>query len=202
MRIVLLLAVLAAPGCRATPAPLDRLGDAAPGGADRSLGGSLIPSPAERHLRRERLLAADLADTIEKLWKVEAARVHLELADRSLWSRDRDAGSSAAVVLRVAKGAAPREERIRELAAAAIGELEPESVEVFVAEQPGVKAVETQRVGPLRVAADSATATRALLGALLAACLLLAGALIHAGLRLRKLRRRLRETPRELSDRT
>lgn len=189
MRLISLLLGLAALGCRAGAQPSDRPGDAGPGDADHFSGGSLIPSPAELHLRRERVLAADLAATIEELWKVEAARVHLELADRSLWSRDRDAEPSAAVALRVAEGAAPKEDRIRELTAAAIPGLEPEAVEVFVAEQPGAKPVEIVRIGPLRVAADSATEARALLGALLAVCLLLAAVLIHAGLRLRRLRR-------------
>ena len=100
------------------------------GGNDQSfkdvIGGSLLSSPTEEKLRRDHALALTLASTLEQLEGVERARVHLNLADRSLASRNRDAESQAAVLIVQGRGSPPEKEEIKRLTVAAVPGLEKE----------------------------------------------------------------------------
>ena len=159
-------------------------------GVEELLSGSLIPSPDEERLRHEHALAGELARTLAELPGIEDARVHLSLADRSLLSRDREAESRAAIVLRGSgQGAPPTVGRVRAIAAASVRGLSADQVEVFVTAAE-TDPVETVAVGPIEVTAGSAATARAIVGGLLGVCLLLAAGLIYAGVRIRRLRRR------------
>jgi type III secretory pathway lipoprotein EscJ len=162
---------------------------AAQPGVEELLTGSFLPGPDEERTRLEHALAGELARTLGDLGGVAEARVHLSLADRSLLSRDRQAESKAAIVIRPSgRGDPPPADRLRAIAAAAVRGLSTERVEVFYT-QGGPQPLETVRVGPLEVAAGSATVARAVLGGLLGVCLVLAAGLIYAGIRLRRMRR-------------
>jgi type III secretory pathway lipoprotein EscJ len=187
LRVVLTASLLLASSC-AESAPAAEEACAPQPGVEELLSGSLIPGPDEEKLRREHARAGELARTLSRLPGVEDARVHLSLADRSLLSRDPEAESRAAVVLRFSgRGDPPAADQVRAIAAAAIGGLEAEQVEVF-ATGIGSAGEETVRVGPIEVAAGSAGTARAVLGGLLGVCLLLAAGLIYAGWRLRRMR--------------
>ncbi len=152
------------------------------------LGDSLLPSHAEEQLRKVHILETELAHTIERLNGVVEARVHLQLADRSLLSRDRNAPSRAAIVVS-RSGESPGENTLRDLAAAAIPDLQPGGVHVFfsgVAEPP----VSTEYVGPIEVVTSSARTAKLCLGVLLGLVLALAIGLMAAGLKLRRNRRK------------
>jgi type III secretory pathway lipoprotein EscJ len=158
-------------------------------GVEQLLGGSLIPGRTEERTLREHALAGELARTLEQLDGVAAARVHLSLADRSLLAVAPGTVTSAAVVVRsTTSRPAPDPRRIRELAAAAIPGLEPDAVRVFVSSTAPAP-VELVDLGPFQVTAATAGRARGLVGGLLAVCLVLAGGLIFAGFRLRRLRR-------------
>ena len=188
LRIVLTASLLLVSSCSASDPPRQEPAEQQPG-VEELLSGSLIPGPDEEKLRREHAQAGELARTLSRLTGVADARVHLSLADRSLLSRDREAESEAVVVLHTSgQGDPPSEARIRDIAAAAIGGLEAAQVEVFFVEA-GQAAQETVRVGPIEVAAGSASTARAILGGLLGVCLLLAAGLIYAGIKLRRTRR-------------
>ncbi|MCP4676568.1 MAG: hypothetical protein GY854_13845 [Deltaproteobacteria bacterium] len=153
------------------------------------LGDSFLPSHAEEQLRKTHILETELAHTIDRLDGVAEARVHLQLADRSLLSRDRNAPSQAAIVVKRTGKSSPEESTLRELAAAAIPDLKPGSVQVFfsgVSEPP----MSTEYVGPIEVAASSARTARLCLGAMLGLVLVLALGLVAAGLKLRRLRQK------------
>ena len=157
-------------------------------GVEELLSGSLIPGHDEDKLLREHALAGELCETIREIPFVAAARVHLTLADRSLLSRDRKAEATAAVLVRT-NGPAPFLDRqIAELACAAVEGLEPRNVKVFVTQEK-VPVTRTEFVGPIEVASSSVSTARAIIGALLGACILLAAGLIFAGIKLRRRRR-------------
>ena len=152
------------------------------------MGGSLLSSPSEEKLIRDRVLALTLARTLEQLEGVERARVHLNLADKSLASRDRDGKSKAAVLIVHGKGARPDEEKLGRLTVAAVPGLDKEHVALFFTpaeKQP----IQTVFVGPIEVAKRSHTKAKLILGGLIGLCLLMAVGLIMAGYRLRKIRK-------------
>ncbi len=150
-----------------------------------SIGESLLPSPGEEHQREERNKARELAETIESIRGVDEARVHLDLADRSLLSRNRDAKSQAAIVVLRSGEDGPSEDTLRSLATSAIAGLAPERVRVFISTRTPVE-TETVFIGPIEVAASSVGVARACLGSLLSICLVLAVGMIVAGVKLRQ----------------
>lgn len=188
LRVVCALGLSLAAACSPSSSE-GRAEPAAQPGVEELLSGSFVPGPDEERTRLEHALAGELARTLGELGGVADARVHLSLADRSLLSRDRRAESKAAVVIRPSgQGDSPSADRIRSIAAAAVRGLEAERVEVFFSRSDQAP-VEVVEVGPLRVAAESATAARVVLGGLLGVCLILAAGLIYAGLKLRRMRR-------------
>ncbi|MBV8791399.1 MAG: flagellar M-ring protein FliF [Pseudolabrys sp.] len=83
-----------------------------------------------QNINHLRALEGELARTIRSLDRVQAARVHLVLPDRPLFSRDK-IEPSASIVLKVAGQLEPQQVRaIRHLAASAVNGLKPERVSV------------------------------------------------------------------------
>lgn len=83
-----------------------------------------------QNINHLRALEGELARTIRSLDRVEAARVHLVLPDRPLFSRDK-IDASASIVLKVRGSLAPSQVRaIRHLVASAVSGLKPERVSV------------------------------------------------------------------------
>jgi flagellar M-ring protein FliF len=83
-----------------------------------------------QNINHLRALEGELARTIRSLDRVEAARVHLVLPDRPLFSRDK-AQASASIVLKVRGTLEPQQVRaIRHLVATAVNGLKPERVSV------------------------------------------------------------------------
>ena len=85
-------------------------------------------------------------------------------------------------------GPPPDAIRVRELTTAAIPDLDPGAVRVFVSTTTPATD-DMVDLGPFQVTAASAGRARGVLGGLLALCLVLAGGLVFAGVRLRRLRR-------------
>jgi flagellar M-ring protein FliF len=84
-----------------------------------------------QNINHLRALEGELARTIRSLDRVEAARVHLVLPDRPLFSRDK-IEASASIVLKVNGTLTPSQVRaIRHLVATAVNGLKPERVSVI-----------------------------------------------------------------------
>ncbi len=83
-----------------------------------------------QNINRLRALEGELARTIRSIDRVQAARVHLVLPERPLFSRDK-AEPSASIVLRVRGALEPQQVRaIRHLVASAVNGLKPQRVSV------------------------------------------------------------------------
>jgi len=83
-----------------------------------------------QNINHLRALEGELSRTIRALDRVQAARVHLVLAERPLFSRDK-AEASASIVLKVRGQLEPQQVRaIRHLAASAVNGLKPERVSI------------------------------------------------------------------------
>src|SRR5579872_6783590 len=83
-----------------------------------------------QNINHLRALEGELARTIRSLDRVEAARVHLVLPERPLFSREK-ADASASIVLKVRGRLEPQQVRaIRHLVATAVNGLKPERVSV------------------------------------------------------------------------
>jgi type III secretory pathway lipoprotein EscJ len=156
-------------------------------GVEELLSGSLIPGHDEKKLLREHALAGELCETIREIPFVAAARVHLTLADRSILSQDRKAESTVAVLVRTNGPAPSLDRQLVELACAAVEGLESQNVKIFLTEEK-VPVTRTEFVGPIEIATASVSVARAIIGALLGACILLAAGLIFAGIKLRRRR--------------
>ncbi len=84
-----------------------------------------------QNINHLRALEGELARTIRSLDRVEAARVHLVLPERQLFSRDK-VDASASIVLKVNGTLQPAQVRaIRHLVASAVNGLKPERVSVI-----------------------------------------------------------------------
>jgi flagellar M-ring protein FliF len=84
-----------------------------------------------QNINHLRALEGELSRTIRSLDRVEAARVHLVLPDRPLFSRDK-VDASASIVLKVRGTLTPSQVRaIRHLVATAVNGLKPERVSVI-----------------------------------------------------------------------
>ncbi len=84
-----------------------------------------------QNINHLRALEGELARTIRSLDRVQAARVHLVLPDRPLFSRDK-IEASASIVLKVRGSLEPQQVRaIRHLVATAVNGLKPERVSVI-----------------------------------------------------------------------
>jgi flagellar M-ring protein FliF len=84
-----------------------------------------------QNINHLRALEGELARTIRSIDRVEAARVHLVLPERPLFSRDK-VDASASIVLKVRGSLEPQQVRaIRHLVATAVNGLKPERVSVI-----------------------------------------------------------------------
>ena len=83
-----------------------------------------------QNINHLRALEGELARTIRAIDRVQAARVHLVLPERPLFSRDK-AEPSASIVLRVRGTLEPQQIRaIRHLVASAVNGLKPQRVSI------------------------------------------------------------------------
>src|SRR5437588_7474805 len=83
-----------------------------------------------QNINHLRALEGELARTIKAIDRVQAARVHLVLPERPLFSRDK-AEPSASIVLKVRGALEPQQVRaIRHLVASAVNGLKPERVSI------------------------------------------------------------------------
>src|SRR2546421_8678273 len=83
-----------------------------------------------QNINHLRALEGELARTIRAIDRVQAARVHLVLPERPLFSRDK-AEASASIVLKVRGALEPQQVRaIRHLVASAVNGLKPERVSI------------------------------------------------------------------------
>ena len=83
-----------------------------------------------QNINHLRALEGELARTIRAIDRVQAARVHLVLPERALFSRDK-AEASASIVLKVRGPLEPQQVRaIRHLVASAVKDLKPERVSI------------------------------------------------------------------------
>src|SRR5262252_2940585 len=83
-----------------------------------------------QNINHLRALEGELARTIRALDRVQAARVHLVLPERTLFARDK-AEASASIVLKVRGPLEPQQVRaIRHLVASAVNGLKPERVSI------------------------------------------------------------------------
>jgi len=83
-----------------------------------------------QNINHLRALEGELARTIRSIERVQAARVHLVLPERPLFSRDK-VEASASIVLKVRGALEPQQIRaIRHLAASAVNGLKPERVSI------------------------------------------------------------------------
>jgi flagellar M-ring protein FliF len=83
-----------------------------------------------QNINHLRALEGELARTIKALDRVQAARVHLVLPERALFSRDK-AEATASIVLKVRGALEPQQVRaIRHLVASAVNGLKPERVAI------------------------------------------------------------------------
>src|SRR5881227_1483586 len=83
-----------------------------------------------QNINHLRALEGELARTIRAIDRVQAARVHLVLPERALFSRDK-AEASASIVLKVHGALEPQQVRaIRHLVASAVNGLKPERVSI------------------------------------------------------------------------
>jgi len=84
-----------------------------------------------QNINHLRALEGELSRTIRSLDRVQAARVHLVLPERALFSRDK-ADASASIVLKVRGALEPQQVRaIRHLVATAVNGMKPERVSVI-----------------------------------------------------------------------
>jgi len=147
--------------------------------------GPLIPTRSEQQQRASRVLALDLARSIELLPGVLRARVHLTLpaTDAALMDLNtptRPAAPSAAVLLLRASNAVGVAEPVRTLMTAAVPGLTPQTIALIetVQAQPGVRCAPLARVGPVGVTRASVHTLKVWLGISLAAHMVLASALL------------------------
>jgi len=93
-------------------------------------GSSLGTTSFEQNINRLRALEGELARTIRALNPVSAARVHLVLPERELFSKD-DRKPSAAIILRTRGTLSPGEvQAIQHLVASAVPDLKPNEISI------------------------------------------------------------------------
>jgi type III secretory pathway lipoprotein EscJ len=182
LTVVLLLAV----SCTGAVRP-EKSADPEQPGVDELLGKSFLPNRQDEKLLREHAMAGELARSIGELDGVDQARVHLTLADRSIFSRDRKTETKVALLVRRSPGEQPDAATIRSLAVAAIPGLKADRIQLFFS-GPEKAVQETVFVGSVEVVSSSVGTAKAWFGGLLALCALLALCLIWAGLKMRKTR--------------
>ena len=156
---------------------------------DEIPGGGIFESAQDTKLRRDLMLSREIRRSIETLPGVVRARVHLTTVEPSLFAQKSQQDSQAAVIVVRDNGTEPSEQEIRSFVVAAVPKMTPASVRVFFTEE-AKRTPDTVFVGPIEVVVSSARRTRLILGVLLGLCLVSAGALIAAGIRLRMLKQR------------
>ena len=151
--------------------------------------GSLIPGPREEKSLRESVLGKELSDTIRGFNGVENARVHVILADHSLFSQDMTSNSSAAVLV----SGFLRERidffEIKKFLCAAVPDLQADAVNISFS-KIGDAPIDSVWVGPVEVAESSEHVARIVWGVLLVLCFLLALGLVYAGFKIRAFKKK------------
>ena len=176
---VLLFSLVACSGAADDRSPSPKKNDARP---DDSLG--LFPDHEDKQTFRERTLAADLKDALEQIPGVTSARVFVTLQDKTILSKDRDAPSTAAVLLRTDGSEKTAATKAQTLCAAAIPGIEEAGCRVVeVVEQESENSLVW--IGPVQVAASSRTTAVGIAAGVLITNILLATALIFLGLKRR-----------------
>jgi type III secretory pathway lipoprotein EscJ len=188
LRLAQVALLFAAMACQEN-VPAKDGGDQADNSFESELGDSLIPSPADEKLKRDRALGLELARTLERLDGVAEARVHLNLADKSILSRDREKKSKAAILVKRSQKTGPDESTVRNLAAASISDLEPGDISVFFS-GPSTLETKTALIGPIEVTEQTVKKAKLIIGGLLILCLVLAVGLVAAGIKLKRLKGR------------
>jgi type III secretory pathway lipoprotein EscJ len=153
-------------------------------------GGGIFETREQTKLRRDLVLAAELADSLETMTGVVKVRVHLTTPPReSLFNRKtKDKGGAAVMVVRD-NDQTPTETDVRSFVAAAVPGLSPETIAVFVNTQKA-PAINTVFIGPVEVAESSAHRARVLVGFLLGLTLIASGGLVFAGIRLWRIKKK------------
>lgn len=128
------------------------------------------------HLKKERTLAADVAETICRLPGVLDARLHLTLADHSILADNSHKSSHGVLVLWKQAGTTLNTGQLKDLVSASVAGLDSKDVALFVFNRPHIQSSKTwvpnSRLGSMIVVST-----------LLAICLLAGGFLIIRGLR-------------------
>ncbi len=131
---------------------------------------SLVTSRAEERARAAQAIAGELARTLEGLDGVRSARVHIATRDDADLDGEGAQRHPTASVLVLHASAAPPVEasQVRALVAAAVEGMRPDDVTVVFARHAPRSAAHAPmtQVGPIVVAAESASALKMLLGVL------------------------------------
>lgn len=163
----------------------------------------LVPTPTEERARLMRAIQGELAETLESIDGVVAARVHVSLPDAPrglLPAAGEPAPACASVVLRHTGARPPLDDgQIRAIVAGAVAELRPENVTVVTLAQPAAAAAASAPavvpLGPFSVSPSSLGPLRAWLAISSAAVGLLGIAIVLLAVRLRSVRKRLADSP-------
>ena len=162
-----------------------------PGFSEVLSGDSLIPTAAEERVRHRQALSGEIARTLESVRGIVEARVHLGLPERvELPTAEEPAVRPTASVLIKSSTVAPplAVEDVARLVAGAVPGLEPAAVSVVVIPEPPPARPPSDglvSVAGVRVSPSSVGGMRAMLGAALAAIVLLAAGLVGTTIRRR-----------------
>jgi type III secretion protein J len=158
---------------------------------EEQISGALFSDHDDNQLLKSHALAAELERTLAELPGVKTARVHLNLRDPSILSRDRTAPSRAAILVVLSqKLPSPAPADIKRFAEAAVPGLSTDHITVYVAPSEAPEERITS-VGPFQVTASSAGQLKVALSVLLGLTILMAVGLIAAGYKIRKLKKRI-----------
>ncbi len=149
---------------------------------------SLFSGPEDQKLSRERSLSARIEKSIETMPGVVKARVHLNLADKSILSSNPQEQSKAAILVQKTSGSPTVEQNIRDFVVAAVPELSINNLYISVMESLPYKD-ETVKVGLFKVSESSELPLKVTLGALLFVCMFTSMGLIWAGAKLYKVKK-------------
>ena len=149
---------------------------------------SLFAGPDEIKHTRERRIAREIEDSLLNITGITTAKVHLTLADNSIFHKSRSPRSRAAVLVVQETGTQPNESELRDFVLGAVPNLLPADLHVVVTNSK-TKKEPIVSVGYLRVAEGSVGALKTTLAVLLCGTILTAVALIAAGVAIRRLKR-------------
>ena len=150
-------------------------------------GPSFFDSPDEIKHTKERRIAREIELSLLDIAGITAARVHLTLADNSVFHKSQTPRSRAAVLVVRDTGTQPDEAVLRDFVLGAVPNLDPADLHLVVTNSK-TKKDQIVAVGYLRVAAGSVDALKMTLAVLLCGTILTGIALIAAGITIRRLK--------------